>query len=155
MTHYEIHFYGKDALNCGIRRDKVKNLLWRGKKLEFPPAIRQAVIHCGTNNIDENTLNDIENGLLYSALTIKKKEQQCFKKVNELIREKCSSISTPCSSISTPINYIKQNHDWIDEENCLRTKYYYGDCLHLAELGIKNSGIPSLTPSNTPILQYQ
>ena len=52
-----------------------------------------------------------------------------IKRVNKLIREKCSSISTP------RINYIEQDHDWIDEGNCLRIKYYYKDCLHLVELG--------------------
>ena len=65
--------FGKDTLNCGIRGDKVENLLWRAEKLEFPPAIRQIVIHCGTNNIEENTSNDIANGLLCSALIIKKR----------------------------------------------------------------------------------
>ena len=66
-------FFGKDTLNCGIRGDKVENLLWRAEKLECPPAIRQIVIHCGTNNIEENTPNDIANGLLCSALTIKQR----------------------------------------------------------------------------------
>ena len=66
-------FFGKDTLNCGIRADKVENLLWRAEKLEFPPAIRQMVIHCGTNNIEENTPNDIANGPLCSALIIKKR----------------------------------------------------------------------------------
>ena len=37
-------------------------------------------------------------------------------KVNKLIREKCSSIST------TRTNYIEQDHNWIDEGNCLRIK---------------------------------
>ena len=66
-------FFGKDTLNCDIRGDKVENLLWRAEKLEFPPANRQVVIHCGTNNIEECTPNDIANGLLCSALTIKKR----------------------------------------------------------------------------------
>ena len=95
--------------------------------------------------------NDIANGLLCSALIIKKwnsvtnvyitsllphdfretNKRNKIKKVNKLIREKCSSISTP------RINYIEQDHDWIDEGNCLRIKYYYRDCLHLVELGNK------------------
>ena len=131
--------FGKDTLNCGIRGDKVENLLWRGEKLEFPPAIRQIVIHCWTNNIEENTPNDIANGLLCSALIIKKKngvtnvyitgllpllprdfrethKRNKIKRVNKLIREKCSSISTP------RINHIEQNQNWIDEGNCLRIK---------------------------------
>ena len=40
-------FFGKNTLNCGIREDKVENLLWQAEKLEFPLAIRQIVIHCG------------------------------------------------------------------------------------------------------------
>ena len=58
-------FFGKNTLNCGIREDKVENLLWQAEKLEFPLAIRQIVIHCGTNNIEENTPNDNANGPLF------------------------------------------------------------------------------------------
>ena len=61
-------FFGKDTLNCGIRGDKIENLLWRAEKLVFPPATRHIVIHCGTNNIEENTPNDIANGLLRPLL---------------------------------------------------------------------------------------
>ena len=71
-----------------------------------------------------------------------------IKKVNKLIREKCSSISTP------RINYIEQDHDWIDEGNCLRIKYYYRDCLHLVELGNKklsNTIIKAIKHSNLTI----
>ena len=91
--------------------------------------------------------NDIANGLLYSTLTIKKRNsvtnvcitgllprdfrethmRNKIKEVNELIRVKCLSISTP------RINYIEQDHDWTDEGNCLRTKYYYRDRLHLVK----------------------
>ena len=144
-------FFGKDTLNCGIRGDKVENLLWRAENLEFPPAIRQIAMHCGTNNIEANTPNYIANGLLCSALTIKKRNsvtnvyvsglllcdfrethmRNKIKEVNGLITEKCLSISIP------RINYIEQDHDWIDEGNCRRTKYYYRDRLHLVELGNK------------------
>ena len=126
-------FFGKDTLNCGIRGDKVENLLRRVEKLEFPPAIRQIVALCGFNNIDANIPNDIANDLLCSTLTIKKTNsianvyitrllprdfretymRNKIKEVNELNREKCLSISTPW------INYIEQNLDWIDEGNCL------------------------------------
>ena len=142
-------FFGKDTLNCGIRGDKVENLLWRVEKLVFPPTTRHIVIQCGTNNIEENTPNDIANGLLCSALIINSRNRATniyitgllprdfretykrnrIKRVNKLIREKCSSISTP------RINYIEQDHDWIDEGNFLRIKYYYRDCLHQVELG--------------------
>ena len=57
-------FFRKDTLNCGIWGDKVENLLWQAERLELPPTIRHIVIHCKTNNIEENTPNDIENGLM-------------------------------------------------------------------------------------------
>ena len=129
-TYYDVQkvynsFFGKNTLNCGIRGDKVENLLWRAENLETPPTIIQAVIHWGTNNIKTNILNDIANGLLCSALRIKKNNsvtniyitwfppcdfkethiKSKIKKLNELIREKSLSISTSL------INYIKQDHD--------------------------------------------
>ena len=126
-----------------------KLIIARAEKLVFPPATRHIVIHCGTNNIEENMPNDIANGLLCSTLIINSRNRATniyitgllprdfretykrnrIKRVNKLISEKCSSISTP------RINYIEQDHDWIDEGNCLRIKYYYRDCLHLVELG--------------------
>ena len=66
-------FFGKDTLNCSIGGGKAENLLWRAENLEFPPAIRQIVIHCGTNKIEANTPNDIANVLLCSAFAIKKR----------------------------------------------------------------------------------
>ena len=50
----------------------MKNLSWPAENLEFPPAIRQIVFYYETNNTEVNTPNDFENGLLCSALTIKK-----------------------------------------------------------------------------------
>ena len=112
--------------------------------------------------------NDIANGLLCSTLTIKKRNsitnvyitgllphdfretqmRNKVKKVNELITEKFSSISTP------RINYIEQSHYWIDKGNCLRIKYYYKDCLHLVELGnrkLSNTIIKAIKHSNLTI----
>ena len=74
-------FFWKDTLNCGIRGDKVENLLWQAENPEFPPVIRQVVIHCETNNIEANTPNDIANGLVCSPLTIKKKAQR-YKRIH-------------------------------------------------------------------------
>ena len=156
-------FFGKDTFNCGIRGDKIENLLWRAKNLEFPLAIRQIVIQCGTNNSVANMPNDMANGLLCSALTIKKRNsvtnvyitgllprdfrethmRNKIKKVNEFIWEKFSSISTP------RINHVEQDHDWIDKENCRRTKYYYRDWLHLVELGNKKLGNTIIKAINT------
>ena len=132
-------FFGKNTLNCDIGGYKVENLLWRAQKLEFPPAIRQIVIHCRTDNIKENTPNDIANGQLCSTLIIKKRnsvantyitgllprdfretyKRNKIKKVNNPIREKCYLILTP------RINYIEQYHDWIGEGNSTFIKAFH------------------------------
>ena len=54
-----------------FRKGHIK--LWYMGRLEFLPAIRQLVIHCGTNNIEENMQNDIAIDLLWSALIITKR----------------------------------------------------------------------------------
>ena len=84
-----------------------RKLIMAPEKLEFPSTIRQIVIHCRANNIEENSLNDIANGLLCSALIIKKRnsitniyitgllhgdfretsKRNKIKKVNKLVRE--------------------------------------------------------------------
>ena len=49
---------------------------------------------------------------------------------------------------------IEKGHDWIDEWNCLRTKYFYRDYLHLVELGNKkfsNIIIKAIKHSNLTI----
>ena len=43
------------------------------RKTRISTCFRHIVIHCRINNIEENTPNDIANGLLCSALIIKKK----------------------------------------------------------------------------------
>ena len=156
-------FFEKSALNCGIRGDNVENLLCRAENLEITPTIRQVVIHCGTNNIEANKSNNI--AFYRSTLKIKKKNSVTnifitlllsrhfretrignkIKKINELIKAKCLSIST------TLISYIEQEDDWIDERNCLLAKYYYIDQLHLEEIGNKklsNTIIKAIKHSN-------
>ena len=43
-------------------------------------------------------------------------------------------------NFNTLINYIEPDHDSIDRRNYLRTKYFYRDHHHLAELGNKKLG---------------
>ena len=121
--------------------------------------------HINLDFRDDSIKADIANSLLCSALISNSRNRATniyitgllpcdfretykrnkIKRVNKLIREKCSAISTP------QINYIEQDHDWIDEENCLRIKYYYRDCLHLVELGnnkLSNTIIKAIKHSN-------
>ena len=42
------------AINCGIGGDSVENILWRCKNLPSCPNFQNAVIMCGTNNIQHS-----------------------------------------------------------------------------------------------------
>ena len=46
------------------------------------------------------------------------------------------------------------DHDWIYEANCVRTKYCYIDHLYLVEFGNKKLSNTIIKAMNTPILQF-
>ena len=61
ITRYEDvwsdYFSKHNMLNFGIPGDKIQNLLWRIKNLEFPlnSTLSCIFILCGTNNVDRNS----------------------------------------------------------------------------------------------------
>ena len=57
------YFEPLGILNFGIDGDRIQNILWRFKHGELLRNLQVAVIHCGTNNIDHSTPEDISNGL--------------------------------------------------------------------------------------------
>ena len=86
-----------------------RKLTMTSRKSRASAVIRQAVIHCGINNVKANTPNDIANDLLCSVLTTKKRSsvtnihtpldfreiqvRNKIKEVNELFREKLINFS--------------------------------------------------------------
>ena len=48
-----------DALTCGIGGDKVQNVLWRVQNLPISSSLKNAVILCGTNNLQQDSPEDI------------------------------------------------------------------------------------------------
>ena len=59
------------AINCGIGGDRVENVLWRCKNLPSCPNLQNAVIMCGTNNIQHNSVEDIVDGIVEIALSLR------------------------------------------------------------------------------------
>lgn len=49
--------YFDDALNLGIGGDRVENVLWRGQYISLPHTTSFVIIHCDTNNVDQNRPN--------------------------------------------------------------------------------------------------
>ena len=60
------------AINCGIIGERVENVLWRCKNLPSCPNLQNAVKMCGTNNIQHNSLEDIVDGIVEIALSLKR-----------------------------------------------------------------------------------
>ena len=71
-------YYRNLAVNYGIAGDKVENTLWRAEKITLPSGIENAVIICGTNNINYNKAFSIINGLRSVALTLGSKSVKQF-----------------------------------------------------------------------------
>ena len=73
--------YFKDAVNLGISGDHVENVLWRARDISLQHTTSFVIIHCGTNNVDQNQLEDIAAGTIKIAKTFTKKHQ----KINTII----------------------------------------------------------------------
>ena len=67
------YFKPLNAINCGIGRDRIQNVLWRSNNLPSSPFFQNAVISCGTNNIQRGASEDIVDGILEIALSLKRK----------------------------------------------------------------------------------
>ena len=58
------------TVNLGIGRDRIENVLWRINDIVLPKSIRSVVIHCGTNNIDTSSSDEISVGVVTIARSI-------------------------------------------------------------------------------------
>ena len=56
-----------NTINLGIGGDKIQHVLWRLRNTRLSPNINYVIVHCGTNNIDTNTPDDISNALVLAA----------------------------------------------------------------------------------------
>ena len=62
-----------NAINCGIGGDRVQNILWGCQNLPSSPHLQNAVIICGTNNIQHNFVKDIVDMIVEIALPLRRK----------------------------------------------------------------------------------
>ena len=58
------------TVNLGIGRDRIENVLWRINDIVLPKSIRSVVIHCGTNNINTSSSDEISVGVVTIARSI-------------------------------------------------------------------------------------
>ena len=65
------YFKPLNAINCGIGGDRVQSILWRCQNLPSSPHLQNAVIMCGTNNIQHNSVEDIVDGIVEIAVSLR------------------------------------------------------------------------------------
>ena len=58
------YFVSLNAINLGIRGDRVENVLWRAISLPLPSSVRNIVVQCGTNNISTDSLCVIADSIV-------------------------------------------------------------------------------------------
>ena len=69
------------TINLGIGGDQVENVLRRINDIVLPKSIRSVVVHCGTNNIDTNSSNEISVGVVTIARFI----SHCYPNVEIIV----------------------------------------------------------------------
>ena len=55
------------TLNFGISGDKIQNVLWCAKNITLPSSLEYIIIHCGTNNVGDNSPEEIAEGVINIA----------------------------------------------------------------------------------------
>ena len=133
-----------NAFNCVIRSDRVQHMLWRVHALRRFSFLINVVILCGTNNLYQDSLEDIENDLIIIASCFKQGSNSMnvficgilprddISSINRLlIKESKNILKSSC--YLNHINLINQNTNWINMSDSLKPDLFYSDKLHLLE----------------------
>ena len=68
--------FGKETVNCGIKRDRTKNLIQRIEDPVIPQHVRKVVTICRTNNLEREKPSDITKLLICATILILLKQKQ-------------------------------------------------------------------------------
>ena len=130
-----------NAFKCGIGGNRVQLVLWRAHDLCCFSSQRNIILCC-TNNLYQDSPEDIANGLIKIA--------SCFKHRNNiisificgilphndtslikclLIKETNNILKSSCSV--NHINFISQDANWIQMSGSLKSDLFYLDEMHL------------------------
>ena len=134
------------TLNCGIGGDRFQNVLWRAQNLPVISSLKNLVILCGTNNLFQDSPEDIADGVIEIAETFQSKYNSVniaiggilprdasssinpvlIKEVNEILKEKCSRLF---------FIYISYDSCWTVANGSLNPDLFFLSNVHLVEQG--------------------
>ena len=87
-------FKPTDAFNCGIGGDKEQNVLWRVQNLLISSSLKNAVILFGTNNLKQDSPEDIADGIIEIGHCFEKRHHHINIFICGLLpRDECTSIN--------------------------------------------------------------
>ena len=74
--HVWNNYFGKEALNCGNRGEKVENMLYRINQSSILHHTNTVVTICGINNLDQYKSSDITNRLICAVTLLQLKHKK-------------------------------------------------------------------------------
>ena len=127
-------------LNCGFWGDKVQHVLWRSHNPPVVKSIKRVAVLCGTNNLNQDSPEDITDGILDLASTFKSKyrsikifvcgilprdfswsaTQVYIKEVNNIFKTKCSQ---------SCFTFICPDNDWTLSNGSLKLVSFHSSLL--------------------------
>ena len=134
------------ALHCGIGGDKVRHVLWRSHNLPVVKSIKKVVVLCGASNLNQDSPEDITDGIIEVANTFKSKygsisifvcgiiprdfnwsvTRVYIKEVNDMLKTKYSE---------SCFTFICPDSEWILSNGSLDSDLFHLDNVHLVENG--------------------
>ena len=135
-----------ETLNYGIGGDRVQNNLWRIQILPVISSLKNVVILCGTNNLFQDSSEDIADGILEIAQTFQSSYNSInianggilprdaswsinwvlIKEVNQILKAKCSK---------SFFIYVGYDSCWTFTNGTLNPDLFFSDNVHLVEKG--------------------
>ena len=124
----------------------MQNVLWRVQNLLISSSLKNAVILCGTNNLQQDTPEDIVDGIIEIGHCFKKQHHHINILICELLRrDECTSINRvyvietkKILRVKCSLNkffFIDQDTYCTQPNGCLSSDMFYDDKLHLVEKG--------------------
>ena len=158
------YFKPLNAMNCGIGGYKVENISWQCKNLQSSPNLQNAVIICDTNNIQNHSVEDIVDGVVEIALSLRRiyhpivifacglLPRDSNWSVNRVYIDEINNYLC-CKSKLNDINFI--NHtDWTFQNGSLKPNLLFANKLHLIQEGsakLAASNCNSINPNTSNI----
>ena len=124
----------------------MQSVLWRVQNFLISSTLKNAVIFCGTNNLQQDSAEDIVDAIIEIG--------HCFKKRHHYInificvllpRDECTSVdpvyvteTNKILKVRCSLNkffFIDQDTYWTQPNGCLSSDMFYLDKLHLVEKG--------------------